>query len=115
MRSLYVCVSQRLYLLDARKIVVVNVGPIGCIPYQRETNPSAGAACAEFPNQLARAFNRRLRALVGELGATLRGSRFVYADVYRIFSDIIADYRSHGTAGGRLRSGSISQMLLRSY
>ena len=55
---------QRLYLLDARKIVVVNVGPIGCIPYQRETNPSAGTACAEFPNQLAQAFNRRLRALV---------------------------------------------------
>jgi len=88
---------QRLYLLDARKIVVVNVGPIGCIPYQRETNPSGGTACAEFPNQLAQAFNRRLRALVDELGAALPGSRFVYADVYRIFSDIIANYRSHGT------------------
>ena len=77
-------------------MVVANVGPIGCIPYQRETNPSAGAAGAEFPNQLARAFNRRLRALVDELGAALPGSRFVYADVYRIVSDIIANYRSHG-------------------
>jgi hypothetical protein len=35
---------------------------------------------------------------VDELGAALPGSRFVYADVYRIFSDIIANYRSHGTA-----------------
>ncbi|KAL6901968.1 hypothetical protein ACP4OV_004844 [Aristida adscensionis] len=86
----------RLYLLDARKIVVTNVGPIGCIPYQRETNPAPAAGCAEFPNQLAQSFNRRLRALVGELGAALPGSRFVYADVYRIFSDIIANYRSHG-------------------
>ncbi|CAN6295331.1 unnamed protein product [Urochloa humidicola] len=86
----------RLYLLDARKIVVANVGPIGCIPYQRETNPSAGTACAAFPNQLAQSFNRRLRALVDELGAALPGSRFVYADVYRIVSDIIANYRSHG-------------------
>ncbi|XP_022679220.1 GDSL esterase/lipase At4g16230 isoform X1 [Setaria italica] len=86
----------RLYLLDARKVVVANVGPIGCIPYQRETNPSAAAACAEFPNQLARSFNRRLRALVDELGAALPGSRFVYADVYHIVSDIIANYRSHG-------------------
>ncbi|CAL4930669.1 unnamed protein product [Urochloa decumbens] len=86
----------RLYLLDARKIVVANVGPIGCIPYQRETNPSAGAACAAFPNQLAQSFNRRLRALVNELGAALPGSRFVYADVYHIVSDIIANYRSHG-------------------
>ncbi|CAN6289654.1 unnamed protein product [Urochloa humidicola] len=87
----------RLYLLDARKIVVANVGPIGCIPYQRETNPSAGAAaCAAFPNQLAQSFNRRLRALVDELGAALPGSRFVYADVYHIVSEIIANYRSHG-------------------
>ncbi|EER94970.1 GDSL esterase/lipase At4g16230 [Sorghum bicolor] len=86
----------RLYLLDARKIVVVNVGPIGCIPYQRDTNPSAGTACAEFPNQLAQAFNRRLRALVDELGAALPGSRIVYADVYHIFSDIIANYTAHG-------------------
>ena len=78
-------------------MVVANVGPIGCIPYQRETNPSAGAACAEFPNlQLARSFNRRLRALLDELGAALPGSRFVYADVYHIVSDIIANYRSHG-------------------
>ena len=92
---------QRLYLLDARKIVVVNVGPIGCIPYQRDTNPSAGTACAEFPNQLAQAFNRRLRALVDELGAALPGSRIVYADVYHIFSDIIANYPAHGTATSR--------------
>ncbi|TVU47294.1 hypothetical protein EJB05_06889 [Eragrostis curvula] len=86
----------RLYLLDARKIVVANVGPIGCIPYQRETNPSAGTACAELPNQMAQSFNRRLKALVRELSASLPGSRFVYADVYHIFSDIIANYRAHG-------------------
>ncbi|KAG8063640.1 hypothetical protein GUJ93_ZPchr0003g16522 [Zizania palustris] len=86
----------RLYMLDARKIVVVNVGPIGCIPYLRDTTPSAGTACAEFPNQLARSFNRKLRGLVDELTANLTGSRFVYADVYRIVSDIIANYKSHG-------------------
>ena len=94
---------QRLYLLDARTVVVANVGPIGCIPYQRETNPSAGTACAEFPNQMARAFNRRLRALVDELGAALPGSRFVYADVYHIVSDIIANYRSHGNRASPCR------------
>lgn len=90
------CNWQRLYLLDARKIVVVNVGPIGCIPYQRETNPSAGTACAELPNRMARSFNRKLRVLVDELGANLTGSRFLYADVYRIVSDIITNYKSHG-------------------
>ncbi|KAF2938924.1 hypothetical protein DAI22_03g153600 [Oryza sativa Japonica Group] len=86
----------RLYLLDARKIVVANVGPIGCIPYLRDTTPTVGTACAEFPNQLARNFNRKLRGLVDELSANLTGSRFLYADVYRVFSDIIANYKSHG-------------------
>jgi hypothetical protein len=89
-------VWQRLYLLDARKIVVANVGPIGCIPYLRDTTPTVGTACAEFPNQLARNFNRKLRGLVDELSANLTGSRFLYADVYRVFSDIIANYKSHG-------------------
>ncbi|BAT87775.1 hypothetical protein VIGAN_05117700 [Vigna angularis var. angularis] len=32
----------RLYNLGARKIVVTNVGPIGCIPSQRDTKPSCG-------------------------------------------------------------------------
>uniref|UniRef100_A0ACD5WYI2 Uncharacterized protein n=1 Tax=Avena sativa TaxID=4498 RepID=A0ACD5WYI2_AVESA len=87
----------RLYLLDARKIVVVNVGPIGCIPYLRDImTTGGGTACAELPNQLAQSFNRKLRTMVTELGASLGGSRFLYADVYRIFSDIIANYKSHG-------------------
>ncbi|CAM0872906.1 unnamed protein product [Alopecurus aequalis] len=87
----------RLYLLDARKVVVVNVGPIGCIPYLRDIMTSgAGTACAELPNQLAQSFNRKLRGLVNELSASLGGPRFLYADVYRIFSDIIANYKSHG-------------------
>lgn len=93
---------QRLYLLDARKVVVVNVGPIGCIPYLRDimgtgVPSSAAGACAEFPNQLAQSFNRKLRALVNELSVSLAGSRFLYADAYRIVSDIIDNYRSHGT------------------
>lgn len=91
----------RLYLLDARKVVVVNVGPIGCIPYLRDimgtgVPSSAAGACAEFPNQLAQSFNRKLRALVNELSVSLAGSRFLYADAYRIVSDIIDNYRSHG-------------------
>lgn len=77
--------------------MVVNVGPIGCIPYLRDIMTTGAGACTEFPNQLAQSFNRKLRAVVTELGAGLGGSRFVYADVYRIVSDLIANYKSHGT------------------
>ena len=87
---------QRLYNLGARKIVVVNVGPIGCIPYQRDTNPSAGDNCVELPNYLAKLFNAQLKTLVSHLSTNLQGSSFVYADVYRVVQDIIDNHSSYG-------------------
>ncbi|RRT54189.1 hypothetical protein B296_00045884 [Ensete ventricosum] len=87
----------RLYRLDARKLVVVNVGPIGCTPYLREVYPSAtGDNCVDFPNQLARRYNGRLRDLVAELNTNLEGAVLVYADVYRIVTEIIRDHGSYG-------------------
>ncbi|KAK4737565.1 hypothetical protein R3W88_001262 [Solanum pinnatisectum] len=86
----------RLYNMGARKIIVVNVGPIGCIPYQREINPSAGDKCVNFPNELAQLFNNQLRILVTQLNSKLIGSKFVYADVYEIVQDIIQNYSSYG-------------------
>ena len=88
---------QRLYNLDARKIVVANIGPIGCIPYVRDINPSAGTSCVAFPNQLAQRFNERLKGLVMELSSNLKGSLFVYANVNPIVSDIIQNCNSYGT------------------
>lgn len=82
--------------MGARKIIVVNVGPIGCIPYQREINPSAGNKCVNFPNELAQLFNNQLRILVTQLNSKLIGSKFVYADVYEIVRDIIQNYSSYG-------------------
>lgn len=82
--------------MGARKIIVVNVGPIGCIPYQREINPSAGDKCVSFPNGLAQLFNTQLRGLVTHLNSQLIGSKFVYADAYEIVQDIIQNYSSYG-------------------
>ncbi|XP_057485222.1 GDSL esterase/lipase At4g16230-like isoform X2 [Actinidia eriantha] len=86
----------RLYNMGARKIVVANVGPIGCIPYQRDINPSAGENCVSYPNQLAQMYNTQLKDLVAELNTNLWGAKFVYADVYHIVDDIIQNYRSFG-------------------
>ncbi|XP_007035821.2 PREDICTED: GDSL esterase/lipase At4g16230 [Theobroma cacao] len=86
----------RLYSLGARKIVVVNVGPIGCIPYERDLNPTAADSCVSRPNQLAQLFNTELRSLVKELSTSLKGSFFVYADIYHIVDDILQNYESYG-------------------
>ncbi|GLJ25785.1 hypothetical protein SUGI_0493740 [Cryptomeria japonica] len=86
----------RLYNLDARKIVVANVGPIGCIPYQRDFNPLQGDGCVSRPNQMAMGFNTHLKDLIVELNANLSGAIFVYANVYDIVNDIIVNYKSYG-------------------
>ncbi|KAK7388006.1 hypothetical protein VNO78_22806 [Psophocarpus tetragonolobus] len=86
----------RLFNLGARKLVVANVGPIGCIPSQRDANPGAGDYCVAFPNQLAELFNSQLKELIPELNSNLEGSVFVYADVYQILTDILKNYVALG-------------------
>lgn len=89
---------QRLYDLGGRHFIVPNVGPIGCIPYQRDVNPLSGNDCVALPNQIAQSFNRQLKSLLIELTANLKGSMFLYADVYHIVADIIQNYPSFGNS-----------------
>ncbi|KAF4358914.1 hypothetical protein F8388_012905 [Cannabis sativa] len=88
----------RLYNLGARKIVVLNVGPIGCTPSQRDANILSldNNNCAIFPNRLAQIFNMQLRNLITELTNSLEGSKLVYADVYNVMEDIIENYSKYG-------------------
>ncbi|XP_017435719.2 GDSL esterase/lipase At4g16230 isoform X1 [Vigna angularis] len=88
----------RLFSLGARKIVVANVGPIGCIPYIRDVNLNLydEDECVTFPNELAQLFNTQLKSLVEELRTKLEGSLFVYADVYHIMEDILMNYKDYG-------------------
>lgn len=87
---------QRLFNLGARKVVVVNVGPIGCIPNQRDANLVEGDSCIAFANQIAILFNTQLKSLVAELNSNLAGSMFVYGDVYHILEDILINYAALG-------------------
>lgn len=84
--------------MGARKIIVVNVGPIGCIPFERDANPTAGDDCVSLPNQMAELYNGELKGLIQELSTNLKGSKFVYADVYGIVDDIVKNYISYGEA-----------------
>ncbi|KAI3973271.1 hypothetical protein MKW92_022613 [Papaver armeniacum] len=87
----------RLYHLGTRKIVVSNVGPIGCTPYQRDFNqPKAGDSCVESSNNLAKLFNTKLKRLIIELNSNLAGSKFLYANVYDVFNDVVVNYKSYG-------------------
>lgn len=88
---------QRLYQLDARKFVIGNVGPVGCIPYQKTINQLSADECVDLPNQLARQYNVRLKDLVTELNTNLNGSTFVYANVYDLVMEVITNYDKYGS------------------
>ncbi|XP_043712426.1 GDSL esterase/lipase At2g23540 [Telopea speciosissima] len=86
----------RLYALDARKFVVGNVGPIGCIPYQKTINQLSEDQCVDLANTLAVQYNGRLKILVKELNDKLPGSTFVLANVYALVMEVITNYRKYG-------------------
>ncbi|XP_051140489.1 GDSL esterase/lipase At2g23540 [Andrographis paniculata] len=86
----------RLYRLDARKFVVGNVGPIGCIPYQKTINQLSETECVALPNKLALQYNARLQDLVKELNENLPGATFVHANVYDLVMELITNYDKYG-------------------
>ncbi|GMN29859.1 hypothetical protein TIFTF001_002589 [Ficus carica] len=86
----------RLYQLDARKFVIGNVGPIGCIPYQKTINQVTQDQCVDLPNKLAIQYNGRLKDLLAELNDNLPGSTFIYANVYELVLELISNYDKYG-------------------
>ncbi|XP_059458554.1 GDSL esterase/lipase At2g23540-like [Corylus avellana] len=86
----------RLYRLDARKFVIGNVGPIGCIPYQKTINQLTEDECVDLPNKLAVRYNARLKDLLTELNDNLPGATFVLANVYDLVLELITNYKQHG-------------------
>ncbi|XP_052196929.1 GDSL esterase/lipase At2g23540 [Diospyros lotus] len=86
----------RLYELDARKFIVGNVGPIGCIPYQKTINRLNENECVELADKLAHQYNARFKALLTELNQKLPGATFVHANVYDLVMELIANYAEHG-------------------
>ncbi|CAL5084590.1 unnamed protein product [Urochloa decumbens] len=86
----------RLYTLDARKFVIANVGPLGCIPYQKTINRVGDDECVKLPNQMAAQYNGQLRELLIELNGNLPGARFCLANVYDLVLELITNYPNYG-------------------
>ncbi|KAL2252303.1 UNVERIFIED_CONTAM: GDSL esterase/lipase [Sesamum indicum] len=100
----------RLYQLDARKFIVGNVGPIGCIPYQKTINQLKEDECVSLPNKLALQYNARLKDLLQELNENLPGATFVHANVYDLVMELITNYAKYGfTTASRACCGNGGQ------
>ncbi|KAE8695922.1 GDSL esterase/lipase [Hibiscus syriacus] len=86
----------RLYQLNARKFVIGNVGPIGCIPYQKTINQLKENQCVGLSNRLAMQYNRQLKNLLTELNWNLQGAIFVHANVYDLVMELVTNYAKYG-------------------
>ncbi|KAI3861580.1 hypothetical protein MKW98_000532 [Papaver atlanticum] len=77
-------VLTNLYNSGARKFVVFDIGPIGCLPaIVMLVNPNPRTQCIEEVNDLVKIFNMGLTNLLQELTSTLKGSTFIRVDYYK--------------------------------
>ncbi|MQM22653.1 hypothetical protein Taro_055709 [Colocasia esculenta] len=86
---------KRLYQLGARKMVLVGIGPLGCIPSQLSAVNGNGS-CVERVNTLVSTFNQRLVPLMNTLNTSLPGCFFVYQNIYNTFNDMVQNPSKYG-------------------
>ncbi|KAL2551060.1 GDSL-like Lipase/Acylhydrolase superfamily protein [Forsythia ovata] len=89
---------EKLYRLGARKFVVVNIGPLGCIPFIRAVSLNIlGGKCSTKVNALVRGYNKKLKEELDRMNNNMgRNAIFVYANSYDIFREIILNFPKYG-------------------
>ncbi|KAB2628273.1 T4O12.12 [Pyrus ussuriensis x Pyrus communis] len=85
-----------LYGLGVRRIAVLSIPPIGCVPSQRTVKGGIGRDCDEAQNQASQLFNSKLSAEMDRLQKNLSNSRVAYVDMYNMIFDLITNPAKHG-------------------
>ncbi|XP_039118392.1 GDSL esterase/lipase At1g71691-like [Dioscorea cayenensis subsp. rotundata] len=83
-----------LYNLGARKFMIAGVGAIGCTPNILAQNLQN--QCSSEVNNLVMPFNGRVKTMVNNLNANLPGAKFIYIDIFGMFSDILNNPGAYG-------------------
>lgn len=73
---------RELYGLGARRIGVLSLPPVGCLPSQRTLHGGPKRGCFNSANEAAVLFNSKLYAEIDSLRKELPGARLVYMDIY---------------------------------
>ncbi|KAJ4833086.1 hypothetical protein Tsubulata_001062 [Turnera subulata] len=86
---------QRLYNIGARKVVMYEIGPIGCVPSFAKRHEHNGT-CHEEANQMAKDFNDKLHVMLQNLTTSLQGSIFVHNHAHWIGYDAVINPPKYG-------------------
>ncbi|XP_061367747.1 GDSL esterase/lipase EXL3-like [Gastrolobium bilobum] len=87
---------QELYGLGARRIGVIGLPPIGCVPSQRTIAGGIQRACSDSENQAAFLFNTKLVSQMDALKKMFPETRLVYLDIYNPLLYIIQNPAKYG-------------------
>ncbi|XP_059439781.1 GDSL esterase/lipase EXL3-like isoform X2 [Corylus avellana] len=87
---------QELYGLGARRIGVLSIPSIGCVPSQRTLDGGIERGCFESANQAAILFNSKLSSQMDSLNRRLPDARLVYLDVYNPLLALIQNPAQYG-------------------
>ncbi|KAL3851427.1 hypothetical protein ACJIZ3_013309 [Penstemon smallii] len=82
----YTLQLRTLYNNGARKIVIIGLGFIGCIPQELANFPTNGSSCVDSINNNVQLFNNRLKPLIDNLNTNLPGAQFIYINTTSISS-----------------------------
>ncbi|KAK4360701.1 hypothetical protein RND71_019653 [Anisodus tanguticus] len=85
----------RLYRLGARKVIMFEIGPIGCIPSFKKHIWHNGV-CVEEYNHLAVIFNNQLSDMLKNLTSTLPGSAFILGHAHWLGYDALTNPSTYG-------------------
>lgn len=79
-----------------RKIGIINLPPLGCLPFEKTLHIKVGGECAEKVNEAAAEFNEKLISAIDGSKAKLPGLKIVSLKYYDIVLDAIKDPAKYG-------------------
>lgn len=84
---------QVLHRRGARRLIVVGVPPLGCMPLVKTLMNSE--TCVETYNKVSSSFNSKIKQKLTNLQATT-GMKTAYVDAFEIVEDAIANPHKYG-------------------
>ncbi|KAI5640401.1 hypothetical protein M9H77_00187 [Catharanthus roseus] len=87
---------QDLYRLGARRIAILGLPPIGCLPSQRTLRGGPERNCVDNYNQMAELFDSKLEAEINSLNNKYKDSKIVYVDIFNVLLDLIHNPLNYG-------------------
>ena len=93
-------------MLGARKFAVIDVPPIGCCPYPRSLHPLG--ACIDVLNELARGFNKGVKAAMHGLSLSFQGFRYSVGSSHAVVQSIMKHPQRPGNGTGEMERATES-------